>query len=126
MSTTQGREGATIQDGMIVPADDAPFGFTPELFGHASYLWREGDRITISFIECQHKGRGDFSRLVKAIEAEGLRVAVPTPLGRMDAILTRWGFIPHTERFAVDIPDPVEVWERPANTPKPAAEAKDK
>lgn len=105
-------------DGMIEPAPDAPFGFTPDRFTDASYLWRTGDRVSVSFIESRVRGRGDFSRLVKAIEAEGLRVAVPTPLGHMTEILTRWGFTPHYEPFDQEagIMEPCEIWERPVAT----------
>lgn len=58
-------------------------GFTSERFTPNSYLWLSGDRLMISLIVAQQKGRGDFSRLLTAIEARGLKVAVPTPLATM-------------------------------------------
>jgi hypothetical protein len=101
-----------IADGQI-RVDSAPgrcLGFTGDLFSRDSYLWKDGDRVLVSFIVSKGPGRGHFHTLVKGIEALGLRVAVPTPLGQMQAILARWGFVPHMET------DPdmggVEVWER--------------
>lgn len=90
-------------DGVIYPGD-APeeWGFTRANFtsgDFGSYLWKSGDRITISVIMAKHRGRGDFSRLVKAIEADGFDVAVPTPLAQMRAILQRWGFVSTEEDF---------------------------
>jgi hypothetical protein len=105
----------TIADGMI-ELDSPParrLGFTSDLF--AGYLWREGDRIMISLITSLQPGQGNFSRLMAAIESEGYRVAVPTPSGRMAALLEHRGFVPHWEQFIVDdeIFDAVEVWMKP-------------
>lgn len=87
---------------------DTPFareiGFTSEDF--SGYLWRHGDRVIVSLIESRHPGQGNLSRLFAAIEARGLRVAVPTPFAHMQAILRRKGFVPYTD-------GPVEVWEKP-------------
>lgn len=68
------------------------WGFTSDRFENDSYLWHEKGRIMISFIVSVEKGKGYFSQLVKAIEADGFKVAVPTPSGRMQDILSRWGF----------------------------------
>lgn len=96
-------------DGMI-PIGKAPahWGFTAERFTGDSYLWRDGDRIVISFIHATNEGKGHFSSLVKAIQADGLKVEVPTPLGKMEAILTKWGWHP----FYHEHPEMgmVEVW----------------
>ena len=86
-------------------------GFTSNLFTDESYLWKDGNRVLVSFIMARSPGKGYFRELVGKIEATGLRVAIPTPMAQMEAILSRWGFVPHIE----DDPDMggVEVWERP-------------
>ena len=81
----------------------AHWGFTAEAF-KGSYLWREGPVIWLSMIMAQHPGRGDFSRLVKAIRQDGFVVKVPTPFPQMQAICQRWGFTAHREGA-------VEVWQ---------------
>jgi hypothetical protein len=95
----------------IIQLDD-PFakeiGFTSDKF--EGYLWRDGDRVLVSFIVSVESGKGNLSALFAAIEAKGLRVAVPTPLGRMEAILRHKGFVMHIEDFQGD---GCEVWERP-------------
>ena len=95
----------------IIELDD-PFartvGFTSDKFD--GYLWRNGQRIMISLIISNQRGKGHLSALFSAIEAQGYRVSVPTPLGHMEAILRRKGFVPHEEDFNGDI---CEVWERP-------------
>lgn len=97
----------------IVQVGEAPssWGFTAENFSEDSYLWRSPGVVTISFIVAKNIGKGVFSRLVKAIEADGLKVQVPTPLGQMRAILTRWGFKP-TMVYDQDSGEHVEEWAR--------------
>ena len=85
------------------------WGFTPERW-EGSYLAKEEGRVLLSLLQASSPGKGYLRDLVAGIEAEGLRVAVPTPLGRMVEILRRWGFVPHTEHD--ELFGPVEVWER--------------
>jgi hypothetical protein len=96
-------------DGMLSPGEaPAPWGFTPDRFSKDSYLWKDGSRIIISFIEAKQKGKGHFSPLVKAVRADGFSVDVPTPLREMKAILKRWDWKP---RYVEDVQmGPVEVW----------------
>jgi hypothetical protein len=95
-----------LKDGIVkVGKAPASWGFTIDRFAGDSYLWKTGKRIMISSIFAQKKGGGAFSALVKAIEADGLKVAVPTPLGQMTAILVKWGFKPTIE-------DDCQVWIR--------------
>jgi hypothetical protein len=104
-----------MKDGMIELDSDfgKEIGFTSDKFTGGfmggSYLWRNGDRIIISFIESKNEGKGDLSRLFNSIEALGLRVAVPTPMLRMRAILKRKGFKPHGEYSEMGT---VEMWEK--------------
>ena len=93
----------------IEPTQNNQYGFTPDRFD--GWLWDNGDRVLISFVESKQPGKGHFSEMVRRIEESGKRVAVPTPLGKMEFILKKWGFAPHIEQ------DPmlgsVEIWERP-------------
>jgi hypothetical protein len=99
-------QGIKLKDG-IIHVDGAPasWGFTSARFAEDSYLWKTGKRIMISSIFAKHAGNGYFSALVKAIEGDGFKVAVPTPLGQMTQILTRWGFKPSLEQDC-------QVWTR--------------
>lgn len=92
----------------IIHVDEAPasWGFTADRFVPDSYLWKTDDRIMVSFIEARKKGQKHFSELVHAIEADGFKVAVPTPLGQMTRILTKWGFKPKRDE------DGCEIWFR--------------
>lgn len=103
-----------MNDGMIAPGEaPASWGFTAERFAADSYLWKEGNRVMISFIEAKTKGKGHFSALVKAIEADGFKVDVPTPLGQMKSILNRWGWKPRKIEDA-QTGETVTVWRRPS------------
>lgn len=87
-------------------------GFTSDRF--AGWLWRDESRIIISCIDSLQPNQGNFSLLIKTIHEAGFDVAVPTPLSKMQAILTRKGFTPKHEQ------DPamgdVEVWTLPCST----------
>jgi hypothetical protein len=64
-------------------------------------------------IAAEKPGNGHFKALVRAIENSGLKVAVPTPLPQMQAVLEHWGFKPRMEP-APEMGEDVEVWERVA------------
>ena len=105
-------DAKAMQDGQITLDSEygKELGFTSDLF--FGYLWKTGDRITISFIESRHQGKGNLSALFSRIETKGFRVAVPTPLGHMEAILLKKGFSPVLEND--DMMGAVEVWMREA------------
>jgi len=100
-------EKGIVAEGMI-PLDHAPahWGFTSAAF-HDSWLWRQGNIIFISMIIAVRPGQGDFSRLVKAIRADGFQVKVPLPSNQMREICQRWEFHPTQEDSEYG---PVEVW----------------
>ena len=100
------------EDHPILPGDPgtATIKFTKERFTDDSYLWRIGDDVWVSLIVSKEPGKRHFSELVAAMEARGLNVLVPTPLGKMPAILTHWGFAPQARDIQGEL---VEVWERP-------------
>jgi hypothetical protein len=86
------------------------FGFTSDKFD--GWLWRKDREIIISFIVSLDPDTGNFSRLVRAIEAQGFTVAVPTPFARMQSIVNRWGFKPEIREDKKY--GPCSVWVRPA------------
>ena len=71
--------------------------FTAERWAPGSYLYLDGERVLISTVFAIDKGRGYFRDLVNCIERAGYRVAVPTPIMDMPAILARWRFVMHQE-----------------------------
>lgn len=96
---------------MIKPGSNVgeQLGFTPSLFD--GWLWKDGDRIMVSMIVSKREGQGNLSRLFESIEAHGLHVAVPSPLGHMEEILRHKDFVPHVEHDEAF--GNVEVWMRP-------------
>ncbi|MDR0474548.1 MAG: hypothetical protein LBH43_12860 [Treponema sp.] len=58
--------------------------FTSDKFNPASYLWKTGDTIIISFIIAKQKGV--FCQLIKNIITQGFYFEIPTPSGRMKEI----------------------------------------
>ena len=66
-------------------------GFTSDRFTDDSYLWEEETRIMVSLITSLKKG--NFRALVAAIHAQGKAVAVPSPLGGMERILKKNGYV---------------------------------
>lgn len=99
-------EAVNIPDGIIELDSDAGkiLGFTSDRFD--GYLWRAGQSVSISFIQSYE--RGNFRALVARIHELGLRVDVPTPLGRMQSIVRRNNY----SRRIVNDPalGAVEVW----------------
>jgi hypothetical protein len=79
------------------------FGLTSDKFMPITYLWKTGDKIYISMIECQEKGKGYFSNLLKEIWKQGYKVAVPTPMSQMQEILCK-------KKFKVYQEGEYEVW----------------
>ena len=67
-------------------------GFVSSRFISCSYLWGEGNRIIINTIECTDRRRGYLRDLLKTIWNLGADIAVRTPLGTMEQILTHYGF----------------------------------
>ena len=100
--------------GPICPGDHeaSVWTFTADRWEPASYLWRKGDAVTLSFVAARQHGQGYLRDLIAGIERAGFRVRVPTPLSRMEAILRHYGFRPHDEWWE-DVRAPVEIWERP-------------
>jgi hypothetical protein len=89
----------------------AKFGFTSVKFLPHSYLWRQGDNIIVSFIAARHPGNGDFSKLIKNLEASGYNVLVPNPSGMMKPVLKHWGYKPEMV-WDGELEDWIEIWKR--------------
>lgn len=100
-----------IDEGMIAVDSDAgrELGFTSDRFD--GWLWKHGGVVVVSFIVSKEPGKGHFSQLLDAIWATGNKAQVPTPLGRMVAILQGKGFKAKTE-WDENYQDYVELWER--------------
>ena len=82
------------------------FGFTS--LNYEGYLWKmDSDTIVISFIVS--KARGNFRKLVERIHALGYAVQVPTPLGRMQDIVKRNGYV-HTQEHDKEMGGMVDLW----------------
>jgi hypothetical protein len=64
--------------------------FTSDKFNPASYLWKIGDTIVISFIVARQKGA--FCQLIKNIAAQGFYFEIPTPSRRMREIGKKQGW----------------------------------
>jgi len=97
----------TMTDG-IINIDTEParlLEFTSDKFNPASYLWKTGDTIVISFIMAKIKGA--FSQLIKNITAQGFYFEIPTPSSRMREIGEKQGWhycqIEHEELGPIDI-----------------------
>lgn len=114
-----------FEDGIINTDDPrcSHWGFTSENFGGmgSTYAWHTDGRIMLSLVNARHPGQGHFSRLVKAIEADGFAVAVPTPFAHMRAILTKWGFKSYGEDGDMGM---CEVMMRPEAVARKRAENK--
>lgn len=99
-----------IKDGIITL--DSPFakeiGFISDKFW-SSWLWKTGNRITISMIWARQEGKGYFTELLKTIWNKGYEVAIPTPLGIMNEIVRKNGF-KKTIVFDKNFNDNVELW----------------
>ena len=100
-----------LPDGQIEPdsAVGKALGFTSDKF--EGWLWKTGDRVLISMIVSLQEGKGNVRALFDAIEASGLKVAVPTPFARMKKIIQKRGFKMHIEHDPVM--GPCEVWQLP-------------
>ncbi len=67
-----------------------------ELFD--GYLAEFEDGIFISHISAVHKGRGDFSKLLKQLKEQYKWIKIPTPSRQMVEIVSKKGFV-HREEF---------------------------
>lgn len=85
-------------------------GFTSTDFSEMSYLHKKDDTIYISFVAKITKRKGVIEELIKNIEKNGYKVAVPTPFPVMEKILSRLGFKEGIEEDEVF--GPVIVWRR--------------
>jgi len=92
-------ENKVIADGCLVNGspEAAKYGMNLDLFSGDSYLWENPDSIWISNIFSNKPGEGNFSKLVNNILGAGKICIVPTPLGKMPAILKHLGFKPYQD-----------------------------
>lgn len=90
-----------MQDGVIAlgTPEANELGFTADKFDADSYLYKDGDSIYISLIKSIEERKGYLKSLVDAIRNKGFRVKIPTPLGRMVAIVEKNGYVLTMEPF---------------------------
>ena len=83
-----------IQNGIITLDSNVgkEIGFLSSKFD--GYLWKKNNTIIISFIIS--KDRGNFRQLVKTLLDKEFKIEIPTPLGRMQDIVLRNGYIYRT------------------------------
>lgn len=83
-------------------------GFTSDRFQEASWLWKMGNTIWISFIFAKKQRKGYFSNLLKKCWEKGFMVKVPTPSKQMLIICLKKGFT-YQKIFEKDIMEEVDV-----------------
>ena len=85
-----------VPDGLIPLDSDfaAHYGFTSENYYQESYLVGNSalKQITIPMLISNHPGEGRFSKGINKLLQDGIRILIPTPLPKMQEILTSWGF----------------------------------
>ncbi len=84
-------------------------GFTSNLF--EGYLWKTNDIIYISFIVSKQERKGNLTKLFNKILEKGYKIRIPTPIGKMIAIVKAKGF---KQIFVHDelTKETFEVWEK--------------
>lgn len=86
------RHKPSLKEGIVLP--DQPFatslGFTSDKFD--GYLWKDGNDIWVPVITSKNPSHGNLTRLFLAIQSAGYHIYVPTPFGKMRAILAHLGF----------------------------------
>lgn len=99
-----------MKDGIIkIDTEDGKvLGLTSDKFEAFSYLWKDGNKIFISMIQSVKEKRGDFKALVSKILSLNFTVLIPTPLGRMEYIVRKNGYIKTSHQTDIG---PCEVWE---------------
>lgn len=82
-----------MENGMISldSENGKELGFTSDSFNTGSYLWKDGNDIIVSFIWSKEKG--NFKKLVDTIKGKNMTVVIPTPLGRMQDIVSKNGYV---------------------------------
>jgi len=97
-----------INEGIINIDTEAAkqLGFTSDRFNPASYLWRSGNTIIVSFIIAKQKGA--FCRLMKAITGQGFDFEIPAPCSRMREIGEKQGWN-NRRIFSEEFSDYVEI-----------------
>ena len=97
------KDSIDIPNGLIELDSDfaAYYGFTSEYFYEDTYLVRNSSlkQVIMPMLISNRPGEGHFSNAVKKMLQDRIRVLIPTPVPKMQEILTAWGFdviwIPH-------------------------------
>lgn len=84
-----------METGKLITVDSEEgkeFGFTSDKWQDCSYMFNDGDYITISFLLKAVERKGVFSELAKAITDKGYGILGPSPLPEMEEIFIAKGF----------------------------------
>ena len=88
--------GIEIPDGVILLDSffAAHYGFTGEFFYQETYLVGNPSlkQVLIPMLISNYPGEGHFSKAIKNLLQDGIRVLIQTPVPKMQEILTTWGF----------------------------------
>lgn len=112
MVAEEKKAGIDIPDGLIsLDANFAAhYGFTSELFYKDTYFLGNSSlrEVMIPMLISNYPGEGHFSKAVKKLIQDGIRVSIRTPVPKMQEILTAWGFV-----IVWDAQEGVEYWMSP-------------
>jgi hypothetical protein len=101
-----------VPDGIIqLDSDFATYyGFTSEFFYKETFLLGNSSQrqVTIPMLISNFPGEGHFSKGVKKLTQDGIRVFIQTPVPKMQEILSAWGF-----EIVWDDKERVEYWVSP-------------
>ena len=85
-----------VPDGLIPLDSDFAvyYGFTSENYYKETYLVGDSflNQVTIPMLISNHPGEGHFSKAIKKLLQDDIRVSIPTPVPKMQEILIAWGF----------------------------------
>lgn len=106
------RNTRAVPDGVIQLDSDfaTHYGFTSEFFYKDTLLLGDSSlrQVTIPMLISDFPGEGHFSKAVKKLIQDGIRVSIQTPVPKMQEILSAWGF-----EIVWDVQEQVEYWVSP-------------
>lgn len=106
------RNTIDVPDGVIQLDSDfaTHYGFTSEFFYKDTILLGDTSlrQVTIPMLISNFPGEGHFSKAVKKLFQDGIRVSIQTPVPKMQEILSVWGF-----EIVWDVQERVEYWVSP-------------
>ena len=87
-------EAKLILDGIVKPEEGMPWGFTPDRWRPDSYLWKQGNLMTLSFLWAWTPYDGNLRALYDGLVNDGYDIEIPSPSGAVLGFCHRRGFVP--------------------------------